>query len=82
MAFLEADVEFLTDVYELAIASYVLTLAGSPKAPEVMAKLESLAVVQGVYIYFLPICFLLGVFSIFTVWFLYPHTLNSGRIYQ
>ncbi|KAL3881064.1 hypothetical protein ACJMK2_033260, partial [Sinanodonta woodiana] len=43
LSLLEQNINEMTDVYELAIASYVLMLANSPKAPVVLAKLKALA---------------------------------------
>ncbi|KAK3607708.1 hypothetical protein CHS0354_016732 [Potamilus streckersoni] len=43
LSLLEQDISDMTDVYELAITSYVLMLANSPQAPVVLAKLKALA---------------------------------------
>lgn len=45
--FLESELPLMTDVYELAISTYVLTLAGSPRAREAMDKLQQLATSEG-----------------------------------
>ena len=47
LQFLENEVERMSDVYELAISSYALTLAGSAAAPTVKAKLMDRATLEG-----------------------------------
>ncbi|ESO92217.1 hypothetical protein LOTGIDRAFT_162872 [Lottia gigantea] len=45
--YLEKNIDSTTDVYELAIASYVLTRTGSPKAGPAFTRLEAMLVSRG-----------------------------------
>ena len=47
LSFLEGEVTGLTDVYDLAIVTYSLRLAGSPRAGEAWGKLNAKAIEQG-----------------------------------
>ena len=47
--YLESEASNMTDAYELAIAGYVLTLAGSKNASGVVNKLQGLSTVKGKY---------------------------------
>ncbi|WAQ99032.1 CD109-like protein [Mya arenaria] len=46
-AFLESEVPAMTDVYELAITSYALALAGSRQAVTTLNRLQGLATMEG-----------------------------------
>jgi len=47
VAYLQGQVPAMTDVYELAITSYVLAVAGSPQAETALNMLITLATTEG-----------------------------------